>query len=162
MDKHNDGYALPFVLVVMVIICLVGVSILSASLNNLQNQQASIERMQAQYEVVGEIEKKMAQVEINKCVSENILGDLLVKNEEKPGLVFTSGTGSQKDTLVFTLDTVQLEKYKDEPTHVECTIEIKGSILKEPFIKDGVTIDLYKFTDADVNYLSYEILNVER
>ena len=155
MDKHNDGYALPFVLVVMVIICLVGVSILSASLNNLQNQQASIERMQDQYEAVAEIEKKMAQVEINKCVSEDILGDLLVKNDEKPGLVFTPGTGEVQDTLVFTMDTIQLEKFKNGPIRIVCTIEITASNMED------INKKLYSFqTKDDIKYLSYEILNV--
>lgn len=62
MKKRNEGYALPFVLVVMVVLCLVSVSILSFSLKNLQRQQESIDRTKAQYEAAGEIEKVVAQL----------------------------------------------------------------------------------------------------
>ena len=62
MMKNNEGYALPFVLIVMVIICLVGISIMSSSLNNLQNQKASIERMQDQYEAAGKVERLSANI----------------------------------------------------------------------------------------------------
>ena len=62
MRKYNEGYALPFVVVVMLVLCLVAVSILTFSLQNLQNQQTSIERMQDKYEAQGEVEKKIANV----------------------------------------------------------------------------------------------------
>lgn len=60
MRKYNEGYALPFVVVVMLVLCLVAVSILTFSLQNLQNQQTSIERMQDKYEAQGDVEKKIA------------------------------------------------------------------------------------------------------
>lgn len=63
MRKYNEGYALPFAVVVMLVLCLVAVSILTFSLQNLQNQQNSIERMQDKYEAQGEVEKKIANVE---------------------------------------------------------------------------------------------------
>lgn len=61
--NRNDGYALPFVLVVMVVVCLIAVSVMSFSLRCLQSQQASIESMAAKYEALGEIEKTIAQIE---------------------------------------------------------------------------------------------------
>lgn len=57
MRKHNDGYVLPFVLVVLVVVCLVAVSLMSSALSNLQRQQASIQRMEAKYAAQGEIER---------------------------------------------------------------------------------------------------------
>ena len=63
MRKYDEGYALPFAVVVMLVLCLVAVSILTVSLHNLQNQQASIERMQDKYEAQGKVEALIAQYE---------------------------------------------------------------------------------------------------
>ena len=63
MRKYDEGYALPFAVVVMLVLCLVAVSILTVSLHNLQNQQATIERMQDKYEAQGEVEKAIALIE---------------------------------------------------------------------------------------------------
>jgi type II secretory pathway component PulJ len=60
MRKHDEGYALPFVLVVFVVFSLIATSILTISLNNLKKQQASIQRTQDQYAAQGEIEKVYA------------------------------------------------------------------------------------------------------
>lgn len=63
MKKHNEGYTLPLVMVVMVILCLVAVSIMSVALRNLKAQQASVQRTQDQYVAAGMIEKVVAQLE---------------------------------------------------------------------------------------------------
>lgn len=60
MKKRDEGYALPFVLVVMVVLCLVAVSVMSFALRNLKSQQVSVQRMQDQYAAQGEIEKILA------------------------------------------------------------------------------------------------------
>lgn len=57
MRKYNEGYTLPFVLVVFLVTSLVAVSILTVSIHNLHGQKASIHRMEAQYTAQGEIEK---------------------------------------------------------------------------------------------------------
>lgn len=62
MRKHDEGYALPLVLVVMVVICLISSTILSFSLKNLQSQSASVERMTDKYQAQGEIEKVIAEL----------------------------------------------------------------------------------------------------
>lgn len=67
MKKHDEGYALPFVIVVMLVLCLVAVSVMSFSLRNLQSQKASIEQMEAQYQAQGELEKMI--VELNDTIS---------------------------------------------------------------------------------------------
>ena len=60
MKKHNEGYALVLVLVVITVLSLVAMAMTAASLKNLQNQQKSIERMEAKYAAQGEIEKAIA------------------------------------------------------------------------------------------------------
>lgn len=62
MKKRDEGYVLPLVLVVMVVLCLVAVSVMSFALNNYKSQQASVQRMQDQYAAQGEIEKVVAKI----------------------------------------------------------------------------------------------------
>lgn len=61
MKKYNEGYTLPFVLVVFLIISLVAVSILTVAVHNLHGQKESVKRMQAQYVAQGAIEAVNAQ-----------------------------------------------------------------------------------------------------
>lgn len=56
MKKHDEGYALVLVLVVMIVISLVAATVLTFSLRNLQNQQKSIQRMEDKYAAQGLIE----------------------------------------------------------------------------------------------------------
>ena len=63
MRKYNEGYALVLVLVVLTVIGLLATFILSFSLSNLQNQQASLNRMQEEYVAAGEIEKSIVKLE---------------------------------------------------------------------------------------------------
>ena len=56
MKKHDEGYALVLVLVVMIVISLVAATVLTFSLRNLQNQQKSIQRMEDKYAAQGMVE----------------------------------------------------------------------------------------------------------
>ena len=63
MRTYNEGYSLVLVLVVLTVIALLATFILSFSLSNLQNQQASLNRMQEEYAAAGEIEKSIVKLE---------------------------------------------------------------------------------------------------
>ena len=65
MRKHNEGYALPFVLVVLVVLSIITVGIMEFSLRNFKSQQNTILRLEAKYEAAGEIEKIVAAAENN-------------------------------------------------------------------------------------------------
>ena len=69
MKKHNEGYALPFVLVVLIVMCLIVVGIMDFSLRNLKSQQNTILRMEAKYEAAGQIEQIIATLENKKTDS---------------------------------------------------------------------------------------------
>ena len=60
--KRCDGYVLPYVLVVFLILSAVSVSICTTSLNNLKAQEAAVKRAQALYDAEGEIERLVAEV----------------------------------------------------------------------------------------------------
>lgn len=58
--KHDEGYALIFVLVVMVVLSIIAISLMSGALKNLTNQTATVDRMQEKYTAQGEMEKQIA------------------------------------------------------------------------------------------------------
>lgn len=60
MKKHDEGYVLVYVTVVLLVFCLVATTILTGALNNLRNQQNAIAKMEDQYAAAGEIEKVIA------------------------------------------------------------------------------------------------------
>ena len=65
MKKHDEGYVLAYVTVVLLIFCLVATAILTGALRNLQTQQSINEQMKDQYVAEGMIEKVVSQWE--KC-----------------------------------------------------------------------------------------------
>ena len=83
MFKRNEGYALSYVLVVLLVLCIIAISVMSAPLRNLQMQQASIARMQDKYAAQGMIEQVVAQLEKQTT---------LPSNDEIEALEGSSGT----------------------------------------------------------------------
>ena len=73
MKKHDEGYVLAFVMVVITVLCLVAVSLMSISLRNLENQNASILRMKDKYEAQGVIETVVAKISSSDSVEK--IGD---------------------------------------------------------------------------------------
>ncbi len=61
MKKHDEGYILVYVMVVLLVFCLVATMILAGAHRNLQNQQEANEKMKDQYVAAGMIEQVMAQ-----------------------------------------------------------------------------------------------------
>lgn len=150
MKKHNEGYALALVLVVLVIVCLVAVSILSISLSNLKSQQASIARMQAQYEAQGKIEQVVAKLEQEIKTYENGFDkedlDVICEGLAVPGEITKS-----EDALTFSLTAVSAM------VQIDCTLEITGTI-DDSQLENGVT--LYNISDWEIIYTSYEITTI--
>lgn len=56
MRKNNDGYVLPFVMVVMAVLCLAATSLLTLALSNMKLQTRNTERTKEKYVAVGAIE----------------------------------------------------------------------------------------------------------
>lgn len=60
--KHDEGYALVFVLVVMTVLSLISISLMTAALKNLQSQKTSVAQMEAKYEAQGEVEILLGEI----------------------------------------------------------------------------------------------------
>jgi type II secretory pathway pseudopilin PulG len=63
MKKHDEGYVLAYVTVVLLIFCLVAAVILTGAMRNLNHQQDSIQKMKDQYVAEGMIEQVLAQLD---------------------------------------------------------------------------------------------------
>ena len=61
--KDTGGYALVYVLIVVLVLCAVAVSVCTAALKNYQAQERSIRQTQQLYQAEGEIEKFVALAE---------------------------------------------------------------------------------------------------
>ena len=61
--KENGGYALLYVMVVIVVVCAIVMAICTSAMENYKAQQDSVTQMQAKYAVMGEVEKKLAVLE---------------------------------------------------------------------------------------------------
>ena len=63
MKKHNEGYTLVLVMVVLVVLSLLATIVLSASLRNVQIQQKAVERLQDKYAAEAEVEKILGAIQ---------------------------------------------------------------------------------------------------
>ena len=63
LKKDTGGYALLYVLVIVMVLAAISMMICTVALRNLQSQQAAVERMADKYAAQGEIEKIKAKIE---------------------------------------------------------------------------------------------------
>ena len=68
MKKHNEGYVLIYVTVVLILFSLIGSMILTSAMKNLNAQQAAITQMQDKYAAQGMIEQVIARVSSNNLM----------------------------------------------------------------------------------------------
>lgn len=72
LRKDNGGYALIYVLIVVLVLCAVAVSVCTAALKNYQAQEESVRQTQQLYQAEGEIEKFVALAEAVSNVSSRL------------------------------------------------------------------------------------------
>lgn len=113
MKKHDEGYVLAYVTVVLLIFCLVAALILTGAMRNLNHQQDSIQQMKDQYVAEGMIEQVLAQLDKKgditiDCSSfqqtaedDTVIAELTASVEEGL-LVLVARSGD--DTVTYTLE----------------------------------------------------------
>lgn len=95
MRKNNDGYVLPFVLVVMIVLCIMSASLMTAAFRNLQIQQKFTDRMVDKYAAQGEIEKIVAQLKHGLVIegnSEELTSESLTREQLAQSLTLADNT----------------------------------------------------------------------
>ena len=92
MKKHNEGYVLIYVTVVLILFSLIGSMILTSAMKNLNAQQAAITQMQDKYAAQGMIERVVSMRDtyifeegqnVYRKVNDNKVEDVAVKCEKR-------------------------------------------------------------------------------
>lgn len=158
--KRNDGYVLPYVLIVFLVLSFVAVSICSISLSNLRAQEASIARTQDLYEAEGEMEVLVAQLCELTVTGEDRQGEGAadasavdsfwpeVKNRFGDESCF--GSGSYTDEVTLTASS------SNHAVTVTATLQVKLDT-EAHLVAEGT--DLYKST-ASVDAVDYSEYNI--
>jgi len=153
MIRKNEGYALPFVLVVSIVMCLIAVAVMSFSLDNLQAQQNSIQRMQAKYEATGQIEQLIAQ--ILQANAEN--SEAGYRQDEKDDLVFSVNEEEKQFTVAAT--------NADKTVWVVAVLEATGNTDEFMVTRKVNGADPYGYLTvvgcSGLKYVEYKVVNEE-
>ena len=75
LRKETGGYALAYVLIVILVLCAIAMTICTIALRNYQGQVRAVAQTQQIYQAEGEIEKLIAQAEDVNGLSESELAD---------------------------------------------------------------------------------------
>jgi Na+-transporting NADH:ubiquinone oxidoreductase subunit NqrC len=91
MKKHDEGYVLAYVTVVLLLFCLIATMILTGAMKNLTIQQDTVQHMKDRYAAEGMIQQVIAN---NFIISEELKEAVLVCEEDGANrrLVVQSGT----------------------------------------------------------------------
>ena len=152
MKKHNEGYTLAMVLVVITVLCVISASVATVSLRNLKAQRTSFDRLEAKYQAQGQVEMLVAQLEqgydcdltdektaakewLDKCGIETEINNISIENQ-----VLTHNA-----EVTFTKTAEGYTYAVDAKITITATIEKK------------LTGSGYKISDVTVEYTSYEI-----
>ena len=182
--KDTGGYALVYVLIVVLVLCAVAVSVCTAALKNYQAQEESVRQTQQLYQAEGEIEKFVALAEDVSSLQESeesekydsedkakveakgkYLAHLGAVKEKVSSCTFTppdtAETGSECCTFTLTCknDAVRIEtKIK---MNLAYTITKKKVSVKQ---SDGTTQEVIKYTatvsKATHSYNTYTITHL--
>ena len=102
MKKHDEGYVLAYVTVVLLLFCLIATMILTGAMKNLTIQQDTVQHMKDRYAAEGMIQQVIAQISPLKPLEpvENIwdTGVDCAVSEDGNGYVLTAVSGTVQIT----------------------------------------------------------------
>lgn len=179
--KDNGGYALAYVLIVVLVLCAVAVSVCTAALKNYQAQERSIRQTQQLYQAEGEIEKFVALAEEVSSLTDSAECDSESEAKDKAKAAYetylkslvnppTSGytltpdtpdTGSNSCTFTLTCENAAVRiKTKIE---MKLEYEVTEQKVQEPQT-DGTSKEVIKYTakvsKATHHYITYTITHL--
>ena len=186
--KDNGGYALVYVLIVVLVLCAVAVSVCTAALKNYQAQEESVRQTQQLYQAEGEIEKFVALAEAvsnvssrltvsGTYVSEDAATEDAVKNKAKDEAKtkYEEYLNSLASGYTLTLDTSHSDResckftltYKNDTVCIETEISmalIYDVETKKQTPSDGTTKEVITYTakvsKATHSYNTYTITHL--
>ena len=167
--KRCDGYVLPYVLVVFLILSAVSVSICGTALNNLRAQEAAVERSKALYEAEGEIEKFVAEKLMKIPMQEGFASEEAARNyfrdqskevanekNDRVTFVSTEDGGNFNFTLKLQAESVNKEVLIKTALNVTPKIESYTETTGEGTEKTTITY----FKVSGISQMTYDSYNI--
>lgn len=177
--KDNGGYALAYVLIVVLVLCAVAVSVCTAALKNYQAQERSIRQTQQLYQAEGEIEKFVALAEDVHLLEFSAEHDTKEAAEEKAKeayLTHLGGVSSKVSSCTYAPDTPDtgsnfctftLTCEKNAAVRIKTKIKMNleyevKKIEKEEELPDGTKKITYtaRVSKATHHYITYTITHL--
>lgn len=171
--KDNGGYALVYVLIVVLVLCAVAVSVCTAALKNYQAQERSIRQTQQLYQAEGEIERfvalaedvKSLKVSSGSCASDEAARTAAKDEYVKRLRTLVDGctptsvdTDKDVNSCTFTLT------YKNDAVRIETKIkmDLKYSVTKDPPGETTTKVKTYtaEVSKATHHYNTYTITHL--
>lgn len=172
--KDNGGYALIYVLIVVLVLCAVAVSVCTAALKNYQAQERSIRQTQQLYQAEGEIEKFVALAEDVSSLQDSAEYDSEddAKAEAKAAYVEhlktlaggctlpPDGTDTDVEFCTFTL--IRENAAVHIETKIKMNLKYEVNIEKQETLPDGTKKITYtaKVSKATYSYNTYTITHL--
>ena len=172
--KDNGGYALIYVLIVVLVLCAVAVSVCTAALKNYQAQERSIRQTQQLYQAEGEIEKFVALAEDVSSLQDSAEYDSEddAKAEAKAAYVEhlktlaggctlpPDGTDTDVEFCTFTL--IRENAAVHIETKIKINLKYEVNIEKQETLPDGTKKITYtaKVSKATHSYNTYTITHL--
>ena len=186
LRTDTGGYALVYVLIVVLVLCAVAVSVCTAALKNYQAQERSIRQTQQLYQAEGEIEKFVALAEAvsnvsslkvsGTYVSEDTATENAVKDKAKDAAKakYKDYLNSLASGYTLTLDTKDSDResckfmltYKNDTVRIETklkmNLEYEVKIEKQETLPDGTKKITYtaRVSKATHHYITYTITHL--
>ena len=175
--KDNGGYALIYVLIVVLVLCAVAVSVCTAALKNYQAQERSIRQTQQLYQAEGEIEKFVAlaedvhlltdsaeydsQDDAKKAAKEAYLTYLQGLHSKVSGCTYAPPDATDTDSNSCTF---KLTCEKNAAVHIETKIKMNLEYKVTEIPPDGTTTKVTTYTarviKATHSYNTYTITHL--
>ena len=163
LRKDNGGYALVYVLIVVLVLCAVAVSVCTAALKNYQAQERSIRQTQQLYQAEGEIEKFVALAEDVSSLTDSAECDSEDDAKAKAKAAYVehlktldSGCNSCTFTLTYSNDAVRIE--------TKIRMDLEYSVTEKESQPDGTTTKVKTYTakvsKATHHYITYTITHL--
>lgn len=159
--KDNGGYALAYVLIIVLVLCAVAVSVCTAALKNYQAQERSIRQTQRLYQAEGEIEKFVALAEDVSSLTDSAECDSEDDAKAKAKAAYVehlktldSGCNSCTFTLTYSNDAVRIE------TKIRMDLEYKVTEIPPDKTPEKVTKYTARVIKATHHYNTYTITHL--
>lgn len=133
MKRHQEGYVLLYVVVVIAVMSIVAVAVASGAMSNMRAQEASIRRMQEQYTALGYIEELAAQIQEKTSISDvkNVTGQ-----QSKATIEWPDGADASTNTVSGTVTATA----GSTTVTAQLTVEIESGSEKATVSYGGYTV----------------------